>query len=49
MNQASHSETREVIVELKAIINEALQILDEKEELVQNDVIKARADNQSRA
>jgi hypothetical protein len=49
MNQASHSETREIIVELKAIINEVLQILGEKEELVQNDVIKAREDKQSRA
>ena len=49
MIQASHSETREIIVELKAIINEALQILDEKEELVQNDVAEARADDQGRA
>ena len=43
------SESREIIVELKAIINEALQILDEKEELVRNDVIRARENGQCRA
>jgi hypothetical protein len=41
----SQAETREIIAELKAIIIETLQILDEKEESARNDVITPKAVN----
>jgi hypothetical protein len=45
----SQTETREIIAELKAILIEALQILDNKEEHLLNDDIRSKANEKSRA
>jgi hypothetical protein len=45
----NQDETREIVAELKAIIIEALQLLDVEEEPLRNAVTRTRANEQSRA
>lgn len=48
MNNKANRETREILEELKAIIVEALQILNCEEEPLRNDVFRERAKEQVR-
>jgi hypothetical protein len=49
MSQASQTETREIVAELKALIIEVLETFDNKEEPLQNDIIRTRANEQDRS
>jgi hypothetical protein len=49
MNQASQTETREIVAELKALIIATLETLDDNKEHLQNDISRTRANAQDRS